>query len=111
MTKYFTMMTVRVVCFVLMVVVQPYSWYTWLFAIGAVFLPYVAVVIANVASAPAERALPPERAIASGPADTASPEPAATGVIRIEESRPVERLSHGSPTPDADNHSRSGDAA
>ena len=51
MTKYFTMMAIRVACFVLMVVVTPYSWYTWLFAVGACFLPYVAVVVANVAAA------------------------------------------------------------
>ena len=74
MTKYFTMMAIRVACFVLMVVVQPYSWYTWLFAVGAIFLPYVAVVVANVAAAPAERAVPPERALEAPrvePVDTA----------------------------------------
>lgn len=59
MTKYFTMMAIRVVCFVLMVTITPYGWYTWVFAIGACFLPYVAVVIANVAAAPAGRAVPP----------------------------------------------------
>ncbi len=89
MHKYFTMMAIRVVCFVLMVVIQPYSWYTWLFAIGAIFLPYVAVVIANVTAAPAERAVPPERALesprpeASAPTSPASSEP--SGVIRITE--------------------------
>ena len=47
MGKYFSMMAIRVVCFVLMVAIQPYGWYTWLFAIGAVLLPNFAVVIAN----------------------------------------------------------------
>ena len=90
MTKYFTMMAIRVACFVLMVAVQPYGWYTWLFAIGAVFLPYVAVVIANVAAAPAGRAMPPERALdAPRPAEPTPPE--TTGVIRIEERRPGRR--------------------
>lgn len=86
MTKYFTMMTIRVVCFVLMVLIQPYSWYTWLLAVGAIFLPYVAVVVANVAAAPADRAVPPERAIGAG---RPSPQPPAdeTGVIRIQENR------------------------
>lgn len=83
MTKYFTMMAIRVVCFVLMVTIQPYSWYTWLFAVGAILLPYVAVVIANVAAAPAERAVPPERAI--GPGAAATPPTAPSGVIRIRE--------------------------
>lgn len=90
MTKYFTMMAIRVACFVLMVVVQPYSWYTWLFAVGAIFLPYVAVVIANVTAAPAERAVPPERALTAPPAGGADPgaAPTASGVIRLRESTP-----------------------
>lgn len=87
MHKYFTMMAIRVVCFVLMVVIQPYSWYTWLFAIGAIFLPYVAVVVANVAAAPAQRAVPPERALEAPGAAAERPAPATdpTGVIRITE--------------------------
>lgn len=47
-TKYLVMMAIRIVCFALMVLVTPYGWYTWVFALGAVFLPYIAVVIANV---------------------------------------------------------------
>nr|WP_208388347.1 DUF3099 domain-containing protein [Microbacterium halimionae] len=47
-TKYLVMMVIRVICFILMAAITPYGWYTWLFAIGAVFLPYVAVVVANV---------------------------------------------------------------
>jgi len=83
MTKYFTMMAIRVACFILMVVVTPYGWYTWLFAVGACFLPYVAVVVANVAAAPARRAVPPERAIAPAPPPASAPE--SSGVIRIHE--------------------------
>ena len=47
-TKYLVMMAVRIACFGAMVLVTPYGWYTWAFAAGAVLLPYVAVVIANV---------------------------------------------------------------
>ena len=101
MTKYFTMMAIRVACFVLMVVITPYGWYTWVLGVGAIFLPYFAVVIANVASAPADRAIAPERAIeAATPPPASSPNaPAAqspTTVIRISEasSRP--------PTPPAE---------
>lgn len=98
MTKYFTMMVIRVICFVLMVAVTPYSWYTWLFGAGAMFLPYFAVVIANVASGSAERAVPPERAIEAAP--MARPEPvgptAAAG-----EAPPVIRLKESSPRPPA----------
>lgn len=94
MTKYFTMMVIRVICFVLMVAVTPYGWYTWLFGAGAMFLPYFAVVIANVASGSAERAIAPERAIeAATPARPDTPRPPTTAaeaprVIRLSESAP-----------------------
>lgn len=84
MTKYFTMMAIRVVCFVLMVAVQPYGWYTGLFALGAIVLPYIAVIIANVAAAPAERAVPPEREIAAMGTASNAPDVAAS-IIRIDE--------------------------
>ena len=90
MTKYFTMMAIRVACFVLMVVVQPYSWYTWLFAVGAIFLPYVAVVVANVAAAPAERAVPLERALEAPRVERVDTglSPAVPDIIRLQESPP-----------------------
>ena len=44
--KYTVAMTIRVVCVVLAVMV-PLGWLTIVFAAGAVFLPYFAVVIAN----------------------------------------------------------------
>jgi len=43
-------MTIRIVCFLLMAIVQPYGWYTWVFAAAAAVLPYFAVVIANAGS-------------------------------------------------------------
>lgn len=43
-------MTIRIVCFALMVLVQPYGWYTWIFGISAAVLPYIAVVFANAGS-------------------------------------------------------------
>lgn len=85
MSKYFIMMSVRVVCFVLMVVITPYGWHTWVLAVGAIFLPYLAVVVANVGSDAREvTAVAPERQIgASSPEPPASTSP---GVIRIQES-------------------------
>lgn len=89
-TRYLLTMGIRIACLLLMVFVTPYGWYTWVFAVGAVFLPYIAVVTANVGqdsrgAAPEnpERALPatPE---APGPSDHASP-----GVILIQEQRPL----------------------
>lgn len=48
--RYAITMTIRIVCFGLMVLVQPYGWYTWVFAIAAAVLPYIAVVFANAGS-------------------------------------------------------------
>lgn len=45
--RYAITMTIRTVCFILMAVIQPMGWWTWVLAIGAVFLPYIAVVAAN----------------------------------------------------------------
>lgn len=98
MTKYFTMMVIRVICFVLMVAVTPYSWYTWLFGAGAMFLPYFAVVIANVASGSAERATAPERAIEASP--TLRP-PSDAPTAAVDETPRVIRLSESSRQPHA----------
>src|SRR5215475_10873578 len=43
--RYAWMMSIRIVCFVL-AVLTPSPW-RWLFVVGAIFLPYVAVVMAN----------------------------------------------------------------
>lgn len=47
MLKYSIAMATRMVCVVLAVVL-PYTIFTWLFWIGAIFLPYFAVVLANL---------------------------------------------------------------
>lgn len=56
--RYWITMGIRMACFALTVLVTPYGWYTWVFAIAAAILPYIAVVFANAvspaASAPAE---------------------------------------------------------
>lgn len=43
--RYLLTMTIRTACFVLVVVID--SWWRWVFAAGAVFLPFIAVVAAN----------------------------------------------------------------
>ena len=48
--RYALTMTIRIVCFALMMFVQPYGWYTWIFAAAAAVLPYIAVVFANAGS-------------------------------------------------------------
>jgi hypothetical protein len=88
--KYAITMGIRMACFIAMVAITPYGWYTWVFGAGAIFLPYVAVVIANVgqdAHAPAVES--PERQIAAGPAT--APEPENPSVIRISETPRIER--------------------
>jgi predicted tellurium resistance membrane protein TerC len=51
--KYTIAMIVRVIC-ILLAVVVPLGWLTLIFAIGAIFLPYFAVVLANVEGANSE---------------------------------------------------------
>ena len=43
--RYLVTMGIRTACFVLLVVID--DWYRWIFAAGAVFLPFFAVVAAN----------------------------------------------------------------
>lgn len=105
MTKYFLMMSIRVVCFVLMVVITPYGWYTFVLAVGAVFLPYIAVVIANVGvDGREERAVSPERALPAAPAGAPPAASADTDVIRIQETDrpPAERRADPGDGPAAD---------
>ncbi|MFD4960831.1 DUF3099 domain-containing protein [Microbacterium sp. NPDC058389] len=83
-TRYLVMMGVRIACFILMVVITPYGWYTWVFGAAAIFLPYIAVVSANVGQeARSNRREDPEPSL---PAVASSSVPE-TRVIRIEESR------------------------
>lgn len=91
--KYVITMGIRVLCLVLMVVVQPYSWYTWIFGLGAAVLPYVAVVLANVGKDAHEtQAERPDLALPARPADdVATGEPR---VIRIPETRAVTEHPH-----------------
>lgn len=48
MRKYTIAMSVRTVCLILLVVVP--DWWRYVFGAGAVVLPYIAVVLANVGS-------------------------------------------------------------
>lgn len=93
--KYTIMMGIRIACFIAMVLVTPYGWYTWVFAAGAIFLPYLAVVVANVGQeSKAPPAQSPERMLDTTPAPDAPPvRPADTGprVIRIDELRTEDR--------------------
>lgn len=84
MRRYALTMGIRVVCFVLMVFVQPYGWWTWVFAAAAAFLPYFAVVAANAGSGDREVAVesPAPKIEAPQPATVETPP-----VLRIDEDR------------------------
>ncbi|MET0734612.1 MAG: DUF3099 domain-containing protein, partial [Microbacterium sp.] len=97
-SRYLIMMGIRILCFILMVLITPYGWYTWVFGAAAIVLPYIAVVLANVGS-DVERTevINPERALPAAP----TVRPAATAghspVLRIEETRALDER-----PPDAD---------
>jgi hypothetical protein len=70
--RYVISMGIRTLCFVL-AVVSIGHWFMWVFIAGSLFLPYVAVILANARSAPDPGALdyfdpdPDRRAIQAGP--------------------------------------------
>ncbi len=61
--RYLISMSIRTVCFVLAIVVS--GWLRWALLVGALVLPYVAVVIANAGR---ERVTPPSSLLDDGPA-------------------------------------------
>lgn len=90
------MMGIRVACFILMVLITPYGWYTWVFAAGAIVLPYIAVVLANVGAGETRTAaVNPERALPATPTER-PPSPSEGGpVLRIEETHAIDRPREG----------------
>jgi hypothetical protein len=91
-TRYLVMMGIRIACFILMVVITPYGWYTWVLGAAAIVLPYIAVVLANVGSNVRRTgAENPERALPAAPTATAAPPADAPPVIRIEETHAIEQ--------------------
>jgi hypothetical protein len=68
MIKYTVAMSIRVLCLILAMVVQ--GWLMWVFFVGAIFLPYFAVVNANAHGSgeekePAVKAVAPTLAISA----------------------------------------------
>ncbi|MDT0157351.1 DUF3099 domain-containing protein [Microbacterium sp. ARD32] len=81
--RYAITMGIRTVCFILMAVIQPIGWWTFAFAAGAIFLPYIAVVAANAGadSTPVTVESPALELEARSPAE----DPAAPRVITVQE--------------------------
>ncbi|MFB7250850.1 DUF3099 domain-containing protein [Microbacterium sp. NPDC056234] len=83
--RYLISMSIRMVCFALTLFVTPYGWYTWVFAIAAAVLPYIAVVGANAGSdSTVTRAESPRQAL-DAQATVPDAEPVQPTVIRITE--------------------------
>jgi len=88
-TKYLITMGIRIACFILMVTITPYGWYTWVFGAGAMLLPYIAVVLANVGQdTHISRAESPFIAI-EAPVPPPDVPGASPSVIRIAEAPPL----------------------
>jgi hypothetical protein len=84
--KYAITMGIRMACFIAMVLVTPYGWYTWVLGAGAIFLPYIAVVIANVGQdSRRSGAENPERMLEAAPSAPTTAEDATPPVLRIAE--------------------------
>ncbi len=72
MRNYTITMGVRLACFLAIPFVS--GWWVWVFAAGAIVLPYFAVIIANVADSTDSRAERPERlALAEHPESASEP--------------------------------------
>jgi len=66
MIKYTVAMTIRVACIFAMLFAR--GWWLAVFAAGAIFLPYIAVVLANAqGSGRAGHVVRPDRALPAGP--------------------------------------------
>ena len=91
------MMGIRIACFILMVVITPYGWYTWVFGAAAIVLPYIAVVLANVESDVRADGCREPGARTPGGA-VGAPASAAEGgpVLRIEETHAIDERRDGS---------------
>ena len=89
MLKYLVSMSIRTICFVL-VLVTPSPW-RWFFAVGAIVLPYVAVIIANAGRerrGPAPQGLTPPPAAPEHLALSSAPVVVSTTVTRPASPRP-----------------------
>ena len=95
MIKYSVSMVIRLICFVLVFVVE--GWLQWVMIAGAVFLPYFAVILANGGSDTSE--IRHSEALLNGapvPALESAPAPDAAG-IRDEEDNPATERPTGRP--------------
>ncbi|MGN8025715.1 DUF3099 domain-containing protein [Microbacterium sp. 22242] len=87
--QYVITMSIRMACFVLMLVMQPLGWWTWVLGIAAAVLPYIAVVFANAGDDSVETSVEsPQIGIGAAPSapPAAGPSP---DVITLSETTPA----------------------
>ena len=85
--RYWITMGIRMSCFALTVLVTPYGWYTWVFAIAAAVLPYIAVVFANAASPTTTQVVEsPMQQLTAAPTPETAEETSHPSIITIVES-------------------------
>lgn len=85
--RYALTMGIRMACFLLMALVQPIGWWTFVFAAGAIVLPYIAVVYANTGSdsTSADVESPVQQLESAPTIESADAEDSGTDVITIVE--------------------------
>lgn len=85
MKQYVVTMAIRLACLILAVVIQPFGWYTFVFAAGFIFLPWFAVMFANqIGRSGGAQAVRPELTL-EAPAATPAPSDDALTIIQINE--------------------------
>lgn len=85
--RYALTMGIRTLCFLLMALVQPVGWWTFVFAAGAIFLPYLAVVSANAGRDSTPSTIESPALQLDAPAPAASDDQARPDVFVIHEHR------------------------
>jgi len=100
--KYVITMVIRTVCFILMAAVQPFGWWTWVFAAAAIFLPYIAVVDANAGSDNTETSVDSPREELAAPTASESPVAETPTIFTIHESTPNPTVSPPDAADEAD---------
>lgn len=91
--RYALTMGIRTVCFLLMALVQPVGWWTFVFAAGAIFLPYLAVVSANAGRDSTPSTVESPALQLDAPAPAASGDQAQPDVLVIHEQRDIDTAS------------------
>lgn len=88
MKQYVLTMAIRTACILLAFALQPWGWHTAVLSVGAIVLPYIAVVLANQSNTHAQTgAVSPARALDG--AQPVGPSDPAPHVIRLPETPPT----------------------